>query len=248
MTDSRGEPVTGLTAGDFQVEEGGVPQTPAAFTAGEFPLALAVGIDRSFSVTRSQLAVSARAVGGLLSELRPDDQTMILAIGSETEVLVPLSVDRSSALAALDRLEPWGTTPLYDAARTAIDRIQQAAGRRALILLSDGDDRYSATSATDLLAFAREKDVLIYPIAIGKRRPAVFAELASVSGGRSFQAATAGALAAALATIARELRFQYLIGYAPAVSGSDRPGWRSIRVTVRRGGVSVRARDGYVAK
>jgi VWFA-related protein len=247
VSDARGEPVTDLTADDFRIEENGVAQTPVVFTAGELPLALAVGLDRSFSVSASQLAASCRAVGDLLSELRPDDQSMVLAIGSETEVIAPLSTNRGTALSVLGRLEPWGTTPLYDAARAAIDRIQQASGRRALILLSDGQDRYSGTSETELLAFARSRDVLVYPIATGERRPPVFAELAAVTGGRSFRAAAPERLAGVLATIARELRHQYLIGYVSTVSGSVQPGWRSIRVTVQRPGVVVRARDGYVA-
>jgi Ca-activated chloride channel family protein len=90
--------------------------------------------------------------------------------------------------------------------------------------------------------------VLIYPIALGRQRPPIFAELASVSGGRSVQARDRPSLASALSSIARELRSQYLLGYSPARPASDRPEWRSIRVTVNRPTVRVRARDGYLAR
>ena len=247
-TDAQGEPVLGLTREDFVVEEDGERQTIRAFTAGEFPLALAIGIDRSFSMSRAGLAGVSSAVRGLLAELRPDDQAMLVAIGSQTEVLAPLAVDRAPALARLNDLEPWGTTPLYDAALAAVDAIETSSGRRALILISDGTDRYSETPATELIDRVRRKNVLIYPVALSKVRPPVFAELATVTGGRSFQVDDVRKLPVTLSAIGRELRYQYLIGYAPPARADTDGGWRSIRVTVNRPNVRVRARDGYVLR
>src|SRR5581483_8986315 len=147
VTDARGEPVTGLTAADFQVIEDGAPQAIAAFAAGEFPLAVAVAIDRSFSM-RSRLAESKNAARSFVAALRPDDRVMIVAIGSETEIVSPLTIDHAAAMTAIARLDAWGTTPLYDAVLAAVDDIQNAKGRRALVVLSDGVDRYSETTAT----------------------------------------------------------------------------------------------------
>ena len=126
-----------------------------------------------------------------------------------------------------------------------MDAIEAASGRRALILISDGTDRYSQTKSADLLDRVRRKDVLIYPVALGRTRDAVFADMATVTGGRSFQVANVAALPGALSSIAGELRFQYLIGYGPPAGG--RPGWRSIQVRVNRPDLRVRAREGYVA-
>lgn len=248
VSDARNEPVTGLSAGDFAVDEDGVPQTVTAFASGDIPLSLAIAIDRSFSVSGDRLRASARAVEGLLGELRPADQTMLLGIGSEVETLAPLSTDRAAAFAALTRLDSWGTTPLYDAAVGAINAVQPASGRRALVLISDGNDRYSDATAGAVLTAARQDDVLIYPVALGRRTPPVFAEMAALSGGRSFQVEDLKTLPSVLSTIARELRSQYLLGYVPSVAASARPGWRSIQVHVKRGDVRVRARDGYVAR
>jgi Ca-activated chloride channel family protein len=246
VTDARGEPITGLTEGDFTVEEDGQPQAITAFAAGRFPLALAIGIDRSFSMSRQRLAASTAAVRRLVEDLDPGDQLMIIAIGSETEVLLPLSVDRGAAGAALVGLDPWGTTPLYDAMLSAIGAIEAASGRRALILLSDGSDRYSAATAGQALEKARRKDVLLYPVALGRARPAVFAELATATGGRSFRVTDLGLLPSTLASIARELHLQYLLGYAPSNTEAGRGTWRSIRVRVNRPGARIRARDGYM--
>ena len=243
VTDTRGEPVAGLEATDFTVLEDGKPQVINTFAAGEFPLAVAVGVDRSFSVSDERLTAATSAARSFVEHLRPADRVMVLAIGSEVETVAPLSADHAAAVAALGHLARWGTTPLYDATLAALNVIQHASGRRALILLSDGEDRYSRTTADALVAEARRRDVLVYPIATGRRRPDLFVELASVTGGRSFQAAERPKLTAALGTIARELRHQYLLAYTPA--SDQRRGWRSIRVTVGRPDAKVRARDGY---
>jgi Ca-activated chloride channel homolog len=246
VTDAHGELVQGLTQPDFTVEEDGRSERIVTFAAGELPLALAVAIDRSFSVSKARLAAGASAVRGWLRELRPQDEVMLLAIGSEVEVLAPLSSDRRPAIAALSGLQPWGTTPLHDGVLAALSSIEGGRGRTALVLLSDGDDRFSRATATDVIERARGADVLVYPIALGRQRPPLFAELATVTGGRSFESNDLARLPSTLTSIARELRFQYLLGYTPSRAAEERPGWRSIRVTVNRANVRVRARDGYI--
>jgi Ca-activated chloride channel family protein len=117
------------------------------------------------------------------------------------------------------------------------------------VLLSDGSDRYSTATSSQAIERARAADVLIYAIAFGPTRPPVFAELATLTGARSFHVRDARQLPETLRTIAAELRNQYLIGYTPSkapVAGSNE--WRSIGVSVRRGDVTVRARDGYLVK
>jgi Ca-activated chloride channel family protein len=249
VTDRSGQPVTGLTRADFTVLEDEKPQTVDVFTEGDFPLSVAVAIDRSFSMSGERLALAKDAARTFLEALRASDQSMLIAVGSEIETVAPLSTSRSPQLDALSRLQAWGTTGLYDAVIRAIDVIQTSTGRRALVLLSDGNDRYSQASAGDALARARRSDVMIYPVALGRDRPPVFSELASLTGGRSFQARKAPELTTVMQTIANELRHQYLLGYSPSrpfVAGQEE--WRSIVVRVNRADVTVRARDGYVAK
>ncbi len=244
VTDSAGRLVKGLTADDFVVEEDGVPRRIQAFAAGTFPLSVAVGVDRSFSMSDRGLAAAVTATRTFSERLTPDDQLMIIGIGSETEVLAPLSNDRGVARRALERLARWGTTPLFDAVIQAIDAVQPAPGRRALILLSDGEDRYSRASADEVIAYARQHDVLVYPVSLGDSQEKVWTEVAAVSGGRAYAIRNHRDLDATLTAIADELRGQYLIGYPP---GDGRDGWRAIRVRVNRPAVHVRARDGYLA-
>jgi len=116
------------------------------------------------------------------------------------------------------------------------------SGRRALLLISDGSDHDSDTTATDLIARARQSNVLVYPVAVGGTRPVVFAELANVTGGRTFFIEDPKRLESQLGTLARELRFQYLLGYAPSPDAGVNPGWRAIDVTVSRPDARVRAR------
>jgi Ca-activated chloride channel family protein len=137
---------------------------------------------------------------------------------------------------------------LYDATVDAIEAIRPVGGRRALLLLSDGDDRGSQTSGLDLVDRARLSDVLVYPIAIGRKPVPLFAELAAATGGRSGVVRDSRQAAEVAATIARELRFQYLLGYTPSVSRQTGARWRSIQVEVTRSSARVRARDGYQAR
>lgn len=249
VTDSRGEPVKDLRQEDFEVREDGVVQSLSTFTAGNLPLSVALAVDRSFSMTGSRLTLATSAARAFLEELRPADESMILAIGSRVEILEPLSTTRAAQLAALSRLDAFGTTGLHDAVIEAIAAVQPARGRRALVLLSDGADRYSRATAPEALDAARGSDVMIYPVAFGATRPPLFAELATLTGGRSFHARDPRTLPDTLRAIARELREQYLVGYTPArpiAAGANE--WRSIAVTVRRSGVQVRARDGYLVK
>lgn len=248
VTDARGAAVSGLTAADFRVEQDGVPQQIQTFAAGDMPLAIAVAVDRSFSLSRDRLAQSVRAAQQFVGQLRPDDRVMLLAIGSEVETLLPLSNDHRRAYDALQTLTRWGTTPLYDAAMRAIEAVQPAHGRRALVLLTDGDDRYSRATPADMIADARRHDVLVYIVALRRSTPSVFTELAAVTGGRATAASSPSGLEHALNDVADALRAQYLIGYVPVASGSAEPGWRSISVRVTRPGVRVRARDGYEAR
>jgi Ca-activated chloride channel homolog len=249
VTDRQGQPVKGLSREDFTIREDGKVQQVTTFTAGDFPLSVAVALDRSFSMSGQRLATATSAARLFLGELRPADESMLIGIGSTTEVLAPLSTDRRAQYDVLGRLDAFGTTGLYDAIIAAIDAVQPARGRRALVLLSDGSDRYSTAPSTQALERARAADVLIYPIAFGSTRPPVFAELATLTGARSFHVRDARQLPETLRTIAAELRQQYLIGYTPSrppISGSKE--WRSIAVDVRRGDVTVRSRDGYLVK
>jgi Ca-activated chloride channel family protein len=249
VVDAKGQPIRGLRAQDFEIEEDGEPQKISAFTAGDFPLTVALALDRSFSMAGKPMSIVKGAARAFLEALRPSDEAVVIAIGSQVTVLAHAQTPRADQIAAVDGLSAWGTTALYDSIIAAIDTVDGARGRRALVVLSDGDDRYSEAGAAEALTRARRSNVMVYPIALGKTRPPLFAELSTLTGGRSFHARELEGLDQTLRTIAEQLREQYLLGYSPTrppVSGANE--WRSITVRVKRPGVTVRARDGYYVR
>lgn len=246
VTDAQGRPIEGLHRDDFVLLEDGVRQEITAFAAGAFPAAVALAIDRSFSMRGRPLSLARTAARAFLGSLRPDDRVMLLGISGQVEVLAPLARDRTAAFEALARLDPWSTTALHDALIQSMDLLDDQTGRRAIVVLSDGVDRYSSASAADVVSRARRSDVLIYTVAIAKQRPRLFEELARISGGRAFRLSDPAGLQPTLLTIAHDLRAQYLLGYAPSRPvDTEVPEWRRITVEVRRPGASVRARSGY---
>jgi len=254
VTDAGGGLVMGLQQSDFEIYENDRKQTISNFTAGEFPATVVLGVDRSFSMAGEPLRLAKLASQTFLRQLRSTDRSMVVAISNEADVIAPMSTDRVAQAQAIAGLDAWSSTALHDAILVTLDRLEDEPGRQALIVFSDGTDRYSHASASDVIERARRSHALIYPITFAKNqknRPPLAAELASMTGGRSFLLRDAKQLDATLSLIAREIRYQYLIGYTPSVpvtkGGHE---WRSLRVAVRNQapGVRVRARDGYTAE
>jgi Ca-activated chloride channel family protein len=249
VTDASGRAVKDLPREAFSILENDKPQRITAFVSGEFPAAVALAIDRSVSMAGKPLTMAKTAGRAFVAGLKPEDRAMLIGISGEVQVLAPLSADKAPLLKALDALDPWSTTSLHDALIASLDLLEPETGRRAIVALSDGEDRYSRATAAMVLDRARRSDVLIYPITVGPKRAPLFAELASVSGGRSFHLKDPRELVPALTAIADDLRSQYLIGYAPSEPWrAEDPEWRSISVKVNRSDVRVRARNGYSTK
>ena len=249
VTDKEGRPIKGLQAADFVVLEDDVRQEVTTFIGGDFPASVALAIDRSFSMQGAPLNVARTAGRVFVASLKPEDRVMLISISGNVEVLSPLSRDREPLLQALASLDAWSTTSLHDALIKSLDLLEGESGRRAIVVLSDGADRYSQAQEVDVLNRARRSDVMVYPITIGRERPTLFAELAALTGGRSFHLRDPKDLQKTLQAVAADLGAQYLLGYAPATPArSDVDDWRSITVKVNRPGAVVRARSGYSAR
>jgi VWFA-related protein len=175
VTDARGEPVTGLRREDFEVYENNQLQDVAAFAAGEFPLTVALGVDRSWSMAGDPLRLAKQASQAFLRALTPGDRSMVVAINSAADVIAPLTMDRVNQGRAIAALDPWSTTALHDAMIATLDRLEPESGRQALIMFSDGTDRYSRATAAQVVDRARRSNALIYLIAFGKERPPLLA-------------------------------------------------------------------------
>lgn len=245
VVDSGGAPVRGLTADDFVVREDGMLQRVVVFAEGTVPLTVVLAVDRSWSMAGEPLRQAKRAAGGFLRSLRETDRSMVISTGPDTEVVAPITAPRDEQIRAVEGLTAWGTTALYDALLGGLEDLARQPGRLALILFSDGRERYSRADAAEVLASARRATALVYPVEIGTPAPSsVLLEVAALTGGRLVRVRHSAELPAALEGLAGELRHQYLLGYVPAMGNGDRR-WRTIDVALRSGQGRVRARSGY---
>jgi VWFA-related protein len=145
-------------------------------------------------------------------------------------------------------MEPWGGTALYDVILRAVDVLGRQAGRRSIVLFTDGDDQSSHASLDAAIARTEGSDATIYAIGQGRAIGSpplqkLLRRLATVSGGLSFFTEDQASLDATFAEILDDLRSQYLLAFVPASSARD-GSWHRIRVDVT-GGHKVRARQGY---
>jgi len=251
VTDGAGRFVKGLTRGDFKVYEDNVLQKISYFgTADQAPLELVAAIDVSGSMLGAMPEVKA-AAKTFLSSLKSEDQVSLVAFNDNLITLVRRSTDPAARLRAVDRLQAWGGTALYDVIIKSLDTVGRQQGRRAIVVFSDGQDENSFAKVDAVIRRVESSDSTLYMIGQGEATrsdelQALLLKLATVSGGRAFWTDDPGRLERAFAEIIEDLSNQYLLAYAPTRTTRDDK-WHEIRVEVRGGRYSVRARQGYRA-
>lgn len=266
--DSKGRPLTGLGASDFEVFEDGVPQTVAHAGAEEVPFNLALLLDLSGSTVRDRAAMK-EAAKRFIGVARPHDRVAVYALAYDVfQVVSPLTTDRARLEALIDAIpEVGGGTPLYDTIVLAYAQEfrRRPADRNALIVISDGVDNRlheprapAAVSFPDLVEAVAAMNMLIYPVfldpftrvpppAWAKRARENMSWLARTSGGRLFPARSLADLEPVYALVAEELRSVYSLAYYPKNQKFD-GAWRKVQVKVKRPHVEVRTRAGYYAR
>jgi Ca-activated chloride channel homolog len=258
VTDNRNKIITDLTKEDFKVFEDKKEQQVSAFVQEtDVPLRVGLMIDTSNSI-RDRFAFEQRAASDFLrSLLRPEkDMAFLASFDSVAELVQDFTGDLDELVAAIDSLRPGGGTALYDAVFFASrDRLLEGAPdlgsyRRALVVLSDGEDNQSRYSRLQALEVAQRAEVIVYTISTnirGVRMPGdrVLQQFADETGGRYFQPFNLSDLDDAFQAINTELRSQYSISYQPT---SPRDGkYHEIEIVPQRRGMRVRARKGYFA-
>ena len=250
VLDKRGRPVTDLSAGDFRVLEDGVEQSVQRFeNVDTLPIHAGVMIDTSASMVE-ELADAETAAHRFFREvLTPVDRAAVITFADAPRLAVRFTANLELLAGGLAGLEAQGETRFYDSLAFALHYFAGVRGKRALILLTDGDDSESRFRFDEVLEYARRTGVTIYAIGLNVPSQPVDAgvhldQLARETGGRSFRIRRANELASVYETIRQELRSQYLLAYQSSrLDGST--AYREITLEVARPGVSARTIAGY---
>jgi len=247
---STGRSVENLRQEDFRVFEDGVEQTVSHFVLHrDVPVRLGIVIDSSGSMEETLPTVQLVVMGFLRDLLRPRDRAFIETFSDRPDLLATFTADFSKLESALLALIADRSTALYDAVITGLFEFSGVHGRRAMVVLTDGEDTASKHSFHEVLEYAQRAGVTIYTIGVGLPATKLtvrshLKKMAEVTGGKAFFVDSDSGLADIYSEIDHELRTQYLLAYA---SKSDKPNdeLRAIRVEVDRPNVIVRTISGF---
>jgi Ca-activated chloride channel homolog len=257
VTDGYGRYVKGLEKGAFSISDNKKEQEISFFSDEDSPVSVGVIFDVSGSMSGEKIQRAREALSRFMQTSHERDEYFLIGFNSRAELLMDRTRDSDSVLNKLTYVETKGQTALYDACYLGIEKVSRGTHKkRAILLISDGQDNSSRYTFKDLRRQLKESDVLIYGIGIlgghdpgsslGMGGQAILDEISSSSGGRAFFPK----LNEIFERIALELRHQYSIGYRPSNFANDGK-WHDIKVKVNppRGlpRLYVRSRDGYYA-
>lgn len=259
VVDRNNRPVSNLQKSDFKVFEDGVEQQIEFFSKGEVPTKYTLLVDNSGSL-RQLIDQVIEASKIMVAANRPGDETSVIRFISsdKIEILEDFTQNKNDLNEALDNMYiEGGQTAIIDAVYLAVERLNQAQPkgkdadrtRQAIVLITDGEDRASYYTETQLLELLKESDVQIYVIGFvnllsaekgfiskspqGKAK-AFLERLAGQTGGKAYFPAGGGELNSIARDISSELRTQYSIGYIPTNDRQDGT-FRNIKVVVPDG-------------
>jgi VWFA-related protein len=168
VSDSTGRFVSGLKKEDFQVYEDDHPQPITHFNSERVPVSLGIVLDTSGSMDGEKMAAARQALQRFVFDLLgPDDEFFLYRFDANPELVQGWTNDRQRIASALRRIQPRGGTAMYDAVAEAIPLAQTGRHRKkAIVLISDGNDTSSSTDIHALKAQIRETELLVYAIGI----------------------------------------------------------------------------------
>ena len=225
LVDRRGRFVPGLRAQDFVVEEDGKRQRIQYFAhENELPLTIGILIDTSPSVRPVFDEEKVTAVSFLESILRPEDLALVIGFDRSVTLVQDYTENTRLLKTAIDELEIGGGTSIYDAVYLVCkEKLAQEAGRKAIVLISDGEDTTSKIKFTEALIAAHRSDAVIYSISNGGRGffdrggrggdAGTLRKFSEETGGSTFFVDRRNGFRKIFDQIAQELRTQYSLGY-----------------------------------
>ena len=251
VRDDKGVFVKGLRAKDFRLLEDGVPQRLTDVADEDTPLEVVMALDISASMAGAigDVRTSART---FIGALRERDALTILGFNDNIFTVARRETQPEVRLRALDRLAPWGSTSLYDVISRGVSLLRQQAGRKGLVVFSDGDDESSRLTFDAVERELQSSDAVMYAVGLGRGASMAdltrqLSQLADASGGRAVIAPDTTALGPAFGDVVAELSHQYVLSYAPTNDKRDGT-WRALTVEIPGRDVRIRARRGYRAR
>jgi len=259
VSDKKGRFITDLTKDDFDVFESKKSQNIIEFSAeSDLPLRLAILIDTSNSIRERFRFQQEAAIAFIDGTVRPrQDKALVVSFDTAAELVTDLTDDVPALEKAIQGLRPGGGTSMYDAIFFACrDKLMQDQPlykfRRAMVILSDGEDNQSRYTRDQALEMAQKADVTIYTISTNITRietegDKVLRYFAAETGGQVFFPFKATDLNQSFENIANELRHQYNIFYRPEPLRTDGL-YHPVDIRVKgHKDMIVRARKGYYA-
>jgi Ca-activated chloride channel family protein len=261
VTDMYGRYVSGLNKKAFTIYDNNVEQEITFFSDSDAPVSVGIIFDVSGSMSGEKIGKARKALERFVNTSHPSDEYFLIAFNNRAQLLMDRTRDGEAVLRKLTLVEPRQSTALYDAVYLGIDRVSRGAHqKRALLIISDGQDNASRYNFGEVRRMLKESDVVSYAVGImdrgdvgsmeGMQGQAFLDELTSVTGGKSFYPTTDIELDEIFERIALELRHQYSVGYTPKDFQPDGK-WRKVKVRVKppRGlpRLTVRSREGYYA-
>ena len=261
VRDKRGRPVTNLNSADFEVHDNGELRPVLSLRSDRrSPVSLAILLDTSGSMAGEwKLGMARLAFKSLLSQLREgQDEVALFTFDSTLHQVHPFTTSLTRLEGALDRVEAFGATSLFDAtAATARELAGRSATHKAIVVLTDGVDTSSAMTAAEVSGLASSIDVPVYILATvpsgdqatmlegaersGPSQAADLRDLAAWTGGQLAFASSLVETVTVASRLVDELRQQYVL----AIEAATVREWRRIEVRVKSRSATVKARSGY---
>jgi Ca-activated chloride channel family protein len=260
VTDSLNRYVSGLESQHFQIWEDKVEQKLEYFSAEDVPISVGVIFDVSGSM-KDKIATARNAAATFLKTGNPEDEYFLVEFANRPELTSDFTTDVSKLQNKLLLTPAKGMTAMYDSVYLGLEKLKEGNNpKKALLLITDGEDNRSRYTFQNVKEFVKEQDVQIYGIGIvdewnsqlsaGHTGRAMVEELADLTGGRAFFPDSVYELEDICTKIAIELKNQYVIGYH-STNGAKDGKWRKLRVKVNppKGiqHLNVRAKQGYYA-
>ena len=255
VIDKNGRLMPTLTREDFSIFDEGHPQEIVLFENDVRPITVVVMLDTSISTTN----VMDLIMGGteqFLIRMLPDDRARVGAFNDKIEISPGEFIsDRDLLIGELDRLDFGNETRLHDAMAHSLDALRGIAGRKVILVLTDGQDSSSEIGWKDVLTRAVAEEVMIYSIGLEvdyfngvrnrRTRPdGSLKRLAEETGGGYFELRETDELGATFTRVSQELHSQYVLGFSPPKRDGKT---HSLTVRVKGQGMTARARRSYVA-